>query len=107
MAGFDGGAVESLDYKGLDQFGIPDGTIAEPTNDQLIAFLTSVEALRTTEGDEATPALTGEEALAKVQEATSALCSGNPTAEQFAAVPPRVFKAFIKWLAGEFTDPKD
>lgn len=100
---FDGAsAVQPLDYKGLDAYGIPDGTISEPTNAGLATFLTAMQALAAS-GEETT----GEEALAKVHQAASDLCSGNPTAEQFANVPPRLFREFIKWLASEFTDPKD
>ena len=95
--------------KGMGAYGIPDGTITEPTNDVLVAFFTAIGDLRTlgttpAEGEDATA--TGLEVLAKVQQATADLCSGNPSAEQFAALPPRLFREFVKWLAGEFTDPK-
>lgn len=112
MAGFDAGVVKPLDYKGLGVYGIEDGVVAEPTNEALVAFLTAVQDLRDSgepavEGEEAKPALTGEEALVQMHQACADLCSGTPSAEQFAKVPPRVFKAFVQWLAGEFTDPKD
>lgn len=101
MAGFDGGAVEALDYKGLEAYGIPNGTIAEPSNEALATFLEEISGL----GD-APEGTTGLELLAKAHKATSDLCSGNPSTEQFAALPPRLFREFIKWLAGEFTNPK-
>jgi hypothetical protein len=99
--GFDGAsATEPLDYKGLAEFGIPDGTIAEPTNERLVAFFDAIGELAKVEGE------SGTDLLARVQQATSDLCSGTPSAEQFAALPPRLFREFIKWLAGEFTNPK-
>lgn len=102
MAGFDGAAaIEPLAYTGLGQYGIPDGVIPEPTNDGLVAFFTAVEGL-----DNPAEGVTGEDILALVQKATSAFCSGVITPEQFAAMPPRLFREFAKWLVSEFADPK-
>ncbi len=100
--GFDGSAVlRPLDYKGMSEWGVPDGTIAEPSNEKLLAFFDAVSALASNEGE-----ASGEELLSRAHQATSELCSGIPSAEQFAALPPRLFREFAKWLASEFTDPK-
>lgn len=94
-------ALEPLAYDGMEQYGIPDGTIAEPTNAALLAFMDAIQGLANdTEGT------SGTELLARAHKAASDLCSGTPTAEQFAALPPRLFREFIKWLASEFIDPK-
>lgn len=100
---FDGGSLAPLDYKGLSEWGVSDGTVAEPTGEALARFLESVAAVRG--DDEAKPA--GEDALTVIYKATSDLCSGTPTAEQFAVLPVRIFRAFVQWLVGEFTDPKE
>lgn len=100
--GFDASsAVEPLAYTGMAEYGIPDGVIAEPSNAALVAFITAIQAL--SNADETT---SGEEVLAAAHKATSDLCSGSPTVEQFAALPPRLFREFIKWLSSEFTNPK-
>lgn len=100
--GFDGAsAVKPLDYFGMGQHGIPDGTVAEPTNERLATFLEAIKGL-----SEAPEGTTGLELLAQAHQATADLCDGTPSAEQFAALPPRLFREFAKWLAGEFTDPK-
>lgn len=100
---FDGSKViEPLAYSGMAEFGIPDGVIKEPTNDALVTFITAIQAL----SDESENA-SGTDVLAQVQEATSQFCSGVPTKEQFAALPPRLFREFAKWLASEFIDPKE
>jgi hypothetical protein len=98
-------AVKPLDYNGMGEYGIPDGTIAEPSNEALAAFIEAIQDLAkpVAEGE---PEPTGLESLAKAHVAASNLCSGTPTAEQFAALPPRLFREFIKWLASEFIDPK-
>lgn len=99
---FDGGAViEPLAYSGMEAYGIPDGVIKEPSNDALVAFITAIQAL----SDES-DSITGADALAQVQEATAQFCSGVPSKDQFAALPPRLFREFAKWLASEFIDPK-
>ena len=95
-------AVKPLDYTGLSEYGIPDGTIAEPTNAALVAFFTAISDLANAPED-----ATGEEVLARVQKATSDFCSGTPSAEQFAAMPPRLFREFAKWLSSEFSDLKE
>ncbi len=101
--GFDAtGAVRPLEYKGMAEYGIPDGEIAEPSNSALTAFFAAISELQNVSED-----TTGEEVLAKVHTATSNFCSGTPSVEQFAALPPRLFREFAKWLASEFTDPKD
>ncbi len=94
-------AVEPLAYSGMSEFGIPDGVIQEPTNENLAQFFDAILALR----DES-EGLSGPEALSRAHKATSDLCSGVPTAEQFAALPPRLFRAFVEWIGGEFTGPK-
>lgn len=100
--GFDGtAALQPLDYKGMTEWGIPDGTVPEPTNEALMAFVSAIQGLA-----EAGDDVSGAELLARAHQATSDLCSGTPTAEQFAALPPRLFREFAKWLASEFTDPK-
>lgn len=102
MAGFDGaGALAPLDYKGLETYGIADGTVAEPSNEALAAFLEAIAAL-----GEAPEGTSGLELLTQAHQATADLCSGTPSVEQFASLPPRLFREFIKWLAGEFTNPK-
>ncbi len=100
--GFDAGAaLQPLDYKGMADFGIPDGTIAEPSNEALLTFLTAIDEMA------ANPdGASGTELLTRAHEATSGLCSGTPSVEQFAALPPRLFSEFVKWLASEFTNPK-
>jgi len=100
---FDGAnALEPLAYTGMSQYGIPDGSIAEPSNEAFVGFLTAIQGLADdTEGS------SGVDLLARAHQAASDLCSGTPTAEQFAALPPRLFREFIKWLASEFTDPKE
>lgn len=99
---FDGAsAIEPLSYTGLTAFGIPDGTIPEPTNEALVAFMGAVQALA--EQPEGT---TPEALLGQAHEAAASLCSGTPSADQLAGLPPRLFREFVKWLAGEFTDPK-
>lgn len=100
--GFDGAAaLQPLSYTGLGAYGIADGTIPEPSNEALVTFMEAIAGLA--DQPEGT---TGEELLAKAHEAAAGLCSGTPSAEQFAALPPRLFREFIKWLASEFTDPK-
>ena len=99
---FDGAAaLQPLDYNGMAAYGIPDGTVAEPSNEALVAFITAVQAL-----GEAPEGTTGVELLAQAHVAASNLCSGTPSTEQFAALPPRLFREFIKWLSAEFLDPK-
>lgn len=99
--GFDAAtALEPLSYTGLGEYGIPDGTVPEPSNDTLVAFLTQAEQLATLQGEP------GAEVLARVHQAASDLCGGSITAEQFSNVPPRLFREFVKWLSSEFLDPK-
>lgn len=102
MAGFDAsGVLEPLSYTGLSAYGIPDGVVSEPSNAALAAFVGAISALQDAPDD-----ASGEDILAKVHQATSDFCSGTPTVEQFAAMPPRLFREFAKWLASEFIDPK-
>ncbi len=100
--GFDGAAaIEPLAYSGMSQYGIPDGVIPEPSNAALVAFMDAVSGLA------ADTESTGGDLLDRVHQAASDLCSGVITPDQFAAMPPRLFREFVKWLASEFTDPKD
>ncbi len=105
--GFDASnAIEPLAYSGMSEWGIPDGTIPEPTAGAFEAFVAVARDLAaTTEGTDAT--IIDETDLTKrLYEATSALCSGVITADQLAGLPVRLFRAFIQWLLSEFTDPK-
>lgn len=100
--GFDGAAVlQPLSYTGLTEYGIPDGVIAEPSNDALAAFVEAISSLSAAGED-----VSGAETLTRAHQAAADLCSGTPSVEQFASMPPRLFREFIKWLASEFADPK-
>lgn len=105
--GFDAATAiaEPLDYKGLSEWGIADGTVPEPTAQALVRF---VEVLQELENIEGTPeaGVGAAEVMQRAQAATAELCGGTPTAEQFAALPVRLFMAFVKWLAGELLGPK-
>ncbi len=97
-------AVEPLSYTGLSGYGIPDGVIPEPSEAQLIAFndqLATVRKAIEAAADADAPTVDEAQMLAAARVSLSALCSGDITPEQFAALPPRIFSAFLGWVLGE------
>ena len=124
MAGFEAqGVVEALDWD-FNPYVAARGTIPEPTDNQIAAFLTGVKAtIKEVEADlpdgitendpvallammeDLDPAKTIEQ-IGKMAEIYSALCSGTPTVEQIMALPMRVRNIFFAWLQAEVMSPE-
>jgi hypothetical protein len=122
MPSFDAGAVvEPLNWD-FTAFKAGKGTVPEPSDEKIAAFMKATMALAQTEGEAgaglAALADAGEDpekmltAIAALPEdvlsgakalipAYAALCSGCPSAVQLGKLPPRVRYAFFTWLAGE------
>lgn len=90
------------------------GTIPEPTKQMLLDY---AEAIRTMFSAENLSDLTDEEIANAAEkdldersdrllEATSTLCSGTPTKDQLQDLPPRILRAFMKWVYREIADPE-
>lgn len=127
MGSFDAaGIVEPLDYK-FAKFKGPNGTIKEPSDDQIMAFSRAMIAherkirkLNPASGlpDDAPyeDQLDAAEkyaadfpvtdmALAEAQ-IFSDLCSGKPAAEDILKLPRRIRTAFYQWLRDELMNPE-
>jgi hypothetical protein len=123
------GVVEGLDYE-FEAF-VPgcNGTIREPTDTQITAFLTerqkiNAEARRQIEAagkaieaagesgnpEEAIAALDDTEAALEMHRRTAdayaALCSGAPSAADILRLPMRIRVLFYAWLSKEVMNPE-
>jgi hypothetical protein len=124
MAGFNAGSVvEPLDYD-FRPFVDAHGTITEPTDAKIAAYLDGIKAIiKKAEGlipegvDENDPgalvkALDNLEASAVVgvmgemAELYSKLCSGKPTKAQILNLPMRIRQVFFAWLQSEVMSPE-
>jgi hypothetical protein len=124
MAGFKAeGVVEALDYD-LKPYVNASGTIPEPTDDQIAAFLTGMKAVfKEAEQDlpqdldvddpgqllGAIDSLDPEvqiRAMNKMSGVYAALCSDTPTADQISQLPLRVRTIFFNWLQNEVMNPE-
>jgi len=125
LAGFNAATVvEALDWTFEPFVKKAKGTVKEPTDDQIVKFLSDVKALvarlhEKAEADvksrdpadlvdaieELDPSVVGEfhQELAGI---FAALCSGEPTREQILAVPMRIRVVFYGWLRQEVMNPE-
>jgi hypothetical protein len=127
MSGFDAGtAVEPLQCK-LKPFADYEGTIKEPSDDQIKTFINdltefyksvsddqkaAVKAVESADPDDVLEALNTLDLgaqidmIGKMSEAYSRLCSGKPTAAQIQKLPLRHRAAFFAWIQGEVVRPE-
>ena len=120
--GFNAGqAVSALDYDFTDFVEGAKGTIPEPTQDELDAFMDALGEIADVEvpdgekADAAEIASAVSEALSdegllkqfwpKVLDALEPICKGTPSREQVEALPARIRLAFFDWFTSELTDP--
>jgi hypothetical protein len=124
MPGFQAeGVVEALDWD-FNPYVAAKGTIPEPTDAQIAAFLAGIKAVvKEVQSDlpadldpsdpvalfaamdSLDPAKTVEQ-MSAMCAVYSAACSGTPTAEQIAALPMRVRTIFFAWFQGEVMSPE-
>lgn len=124
MAGFVAqGVVEPLDYD-FNPYVNTKGTIPEPTDTQIAEFLRGIKTvIKDTQKDlpdkvnlddpvavlaaidDLDPAAQVE-AMNKMAEVYSALCSNTPTSGQLMKLPMRVRQIFFAWLQGEVLAPE-
>lgn len=124
MAGFVAqGVVEALDYD-FRPFVNAHGTIKEPTDQQVAAWLEDIKKLTKEMEDKLPGGITGDDPGALIQAlddldtesvmsvmgdmagAYSKLCSGDPSAKQILNLPMRIRQVFFRWLQGEVMDPE-
>ena len=126
MAGFDAGnVVEPLDYT-LKPHVDKSGTVKEPTDQQIAAYLAGVQKLvrdfrgklpdaMIAGGGDVGAMLTAVEDMdpevavkfnEELAALAAALCSGEPSQEDILAVPPRIRGKFMVWLQGEVMNPE-
>lgn len=117
MAKFSIEAVEALDY---DFRGIPKdegkgyctghGTVPEPSTADLEVYQAKMQEIAGSDPVKALAAQPDTEESRKqlrhVLELTAALCKNSPSAEELEELPPRYKMHFIKWLAGELSNPE-
>lgn len=120
MPSFDAGAVVEPLAWDFTAFKAGKGVVPEPSDDLIAVFARGMMAAAQQEGTAELAALAEagddqEKALAAIAAMPedvlsgakamiphyAALCSGSPSAEQLAKLPPRVRYAFFAWLAGE------
>jgi hypothetical protein len=130
MTGFNAATVvEALDYTFEPYVPSCHGTIKEPSDEQIIAFMEDMKALfaegsqkglKETERDargnpDPADLLAGLDALnpadtgammKKMNGVFAALCSGKPTAIQIGKLPLRRRAAFFAWLQSEAISPE-
>lgn len=117
MAGFNAGSsIEPLHYDFTTvEGGEGKGTIPEPSQEQIEAFVSNFQALVSDLQSRTNGEASGEdvdEAMSHIRELrkhstqyVSELCSGTPSIEEIESLPPRLQTAFTKWVRQEITDP--
>jgi hypothetical protein len=124
MTGFNAGAlVEPLDYD-FKPFCEISGTVPEPTDKQIDAFLTKIKSimedankqisgnLSEDNPEEFLEALTSLDpkvvtgTIREMARAYAALCSNNPTFEDLMRAPMRVRILFFRWVQQEVFSPE-
>ena len=124
MAAFNAGTVvEGLDWT-FEPFVHASGTIREPNDEQIAAYLADVKAIGQEVREKVPDAPEGSNPadlmaalenldLGQVAELTgkmagimAALCSGDPSKETILALPPRRRTMFYGWLQAEVMSPE-
>jgi hypothetical protein len=107
-------AVVKLDWN-FRPFVDANGTVPEPTTDQVGAFFDDLRVILDRPEDDTDQnvvqfmgQMSRDQKLfadPKLLAAHAALCSDQPTAEQLAGLPHRHRQAFFGWVIGQVTDP--
>lgn len=118
MANFSSSSVEVLEYDFRD-FASNSGSgsceghgqIPEPTSDALEAYAAATRALFAVETNKDVKAKLEDDDAAKAKSRellalTADLCRNTPSVDQLEDLPPRIQRAFFKWIFKEITDPE-
>jgi hypothetical protein len=120
MAAFDASQIEDLDYDLTKWVEGMEGTVSEPTEKDIDAFLKGVATAAAKEAkmpvekiDPSNPEslsqmlnnLNTQENRKLSEDLLAKLCKGEPTKAQLQKLPFRPFNLFFNWLVAEIMDP--
>lgn len=118
MANFSSSSVEVLEYDFRDFASNSGkgsckghGEIPEPTSDALEAYGAATRELFKVETNKDVKEKLEDDDAAKAKsrellKLTADLCENSPSVEELEDLPPRIQRAFFKWIFKEITDPE-